>query len=157
MGMTPQHFHTIPTSCAIQVANYSHHKTLFMHVAYSYALNEQGTQLSIAHPTFFHRSISAMFSSNKISISTPTDHIPYILYIPYRLMHSTVFAYRQDRPYLPCSEWQPHCTHTQHNPLPMHINMHYTPSTTHHTFHNPLHTTNTQSIFVQVTGKWHKM
>ena len=30
MGMTPQHFHTIPTSCAIQVANYAH-KTLYMH------------------------------------------------------------------------------------------------------------------------------
>jgi len=33
MGMTPQHFHTIPTSCAIQVANYVHHKTLYIHVA----------------------------------------------------------------------------------------------------------------------------
>ena len=26
-------------------ANYAHHKTLYMHLAYSYGLNEQGTQL----------------------------------------------------------------------------------------------------------------
>ena len=32
--MTPQNFHTIPTPCAIQVANYAHHKTLYMHVAH---------------------------------------------------------------------------------------------------------------------------
>jgi len=45
MGMTPQHFHTIPTSCAIHVPNYAHHKTLYMHLTYSYALNEQANQL----------------------------------------------------------------------------------------------------------------
>ena len=48
MGMTPQHFHTIPTSCAIQVAKYAH-KTLNMHISYSYALNEQGTQHCSLH------------------------------------------------------------------------------------------------------------
>ena len=45
MGMT-QHFHTIPTSFAIHVANYAHYKILSMHLAYSYALNEQGTHVS---------------------------------------------------------------------------------------------------------------
>ena len=43
--MTPQHFHTIPTSCAILRQLYAHHKTLYIHLAYSYALNKQGTQL----------------------------------------------------------------------------------------------------------------
>ena len=52
MEMTPQHFHTIPTSCAIHVANYAHHKTLYMYLAYLYALNEQGTQL--CYSTVFH-------------------------------------------------------------------------------------------------------
>jgi len=28
-------------------ANYAHHKTLYMHLPYSYALNEQGTQLCL--------------------------------------------------------------------------------------------------------------
>ena len=43
-----------------------------------------------------------------------------------------------------------HCGHPELNSLPMHINMHYTPSTTHHTvLHNPpLHTTNTKHICV---------
>ena len=49
IGMTPQHFHTIPTSCAIQVANYAYHKTLYMHLAYSYTLNEQGAQHRLLH------------------------------------------------------------------------------------------------------------
>ena len=36
MEMTPQHFHTIPTSWAIHVVNNAHHKTLYMHLAYIY-------------------------------------------------------------------------------------------------------------------------
>ena len=72
----------------------------------------------------FHQSISAMFSSNKISQflhTGKTDHISYAQYSNYIV----------------------HCSHPQHNSLPMHINMHYTPTTTYHTtFHNPpLHTT----------------
>ena len=43
--MTPQHFHTIPTSCAILPTMHTH-KTLYMHLAYPYALNEQGTRYS---------------------------------------------------------------------------------------------------------------
>ena len=57
--------------------------------------------LSIAHSTVFHGSISAMFSSNKIRddiTETPTYHTD-----PALLMHSTVSAYRPNRPYLPCS------------------------------------------------------
>ena len=49
MEMTPQHFHTIPTSCAIHVDNNAHHKTLYMHLAYSYALNEQGYSALLLH------------------------------------------------------------------------------------------------------------
>ena len=41
-------------------------------------------------------------------------------------------------------------TTPQHNSLPMHINMHYTPTTTHPTaFHNPpLHTTNKHKAYL---------
>ena len=45
LSMTPQHFHTIPTSCAILRQLYAHHKTLYMNLAYSYTLNKQGTLL----------------------------------------------------------------------------------------------------------------
>ena len=49
MEMTPQHFHTIPTSCAIQVAKYAHPIKLYMHAAYSYALNEESTRHCSLH------------------------------------------------------------------------------------------------------------
>ena len=73
--------------------------TLYMHLAYSYALNEQGIYSALLTP-FFHRSISAMFSPIKFHsiTSTPTYHTD-----PALLMHSTVSAYSQDRPYLPYS------------------------------------------------------
>ena len=50
----------------------------------------------------------------------------------------------QDRPYLPCSVQQLHCSHPQLHSLSMHTYIHYTPSTTHPTaFHNPpMDTTN---------------
>ena len=61
MGTTPQHIHTIPTSCAILPT--MHNKKLF-----TQSLNEHGTQhcslYSLPHK---RRSISATFSSNKIS------------------------------------------------------------------------------------------
>jgi len=43
-----------------------------------------------------------------------------------------------------------HCSHSQHNSLSMHINMHYTPSTTDPTaFHNPpLYTTNKHNTYL---------
>ena len=73
------HASSIPTSCAIQVANYGHHKTLYMHL-YWYALHEQGTQSSID----LYLTCSAAIKFHNIT-STPTyhtDHIPCI-YIPY--------------------------------------------------------------------------
>ena len=39
--MTPQHS---PSHILCLFANYAHHKTLYMHLAYLYKLNEQGTQ-----------------------------------------------------------------------------------------------------------------
>ena len=48
--------------------NYTHHKTLYMHLAYSHPLNQQGTQYSSLHSFPYKiQSISATFSSNKIS------------------------------------------------------------------------------------------
>ena len=54
MGMTPQHLHTIPTSCAIQVAKYAHPIKLYMHAAYSYALNEHCLLHSLPSIHIYH-------------------------------------------------------------------------------------------------------
>ena len=60
MGMTPQHIHTIPTSCAILPT--VHNKKLFTH-----SLNEHGTQHCSLHRLPHKRqSISATIISNKI-------------------------------------------------------------------------------------------
>ena len=60
MGTTPQHIHTIPTSCAILPT--MHNKKLFTH-----SLNEHGTQHCSLHSLPHKRqSISATFISNKI-------------------------------------------------------------------------------------------
>ena len=55
--------------------------------------------------------------------------------------HSTAFCARHC---LVCRTHHSH-SHPQHNSLSMHINMHYTPSTTHplHCLNLPMHTTNT--------------
>ena len=145
MWMTPHHFHTIPTSCAIQVANCAHHKTLH---ARSLFIHTQWTSYSAVLTPVFHRSISTMFSSNKIS--QLTSNIPYRPYNihthtyhtdPALLIDSTVSAYRWDRPYLPCS-----CSIATTLYIATTYNITHTPCTskcTHHTaFHNPLHTTN---------------
>ena len=50
--------HTLPTSCAIQVANYAQHKTLHARSLFICA------KCSIAHSTVFYRYISTMFSSS---------------------------------------------------------------------------------------------
>jgi len=52
-------------------ANYAHHKTLYMHFAYSYSLNQQGIQ----HCSL--QSSMAMFSSNKILQHNLNSNIPY--------------------------------------------------------------------------------
>ena len=60
MGTTPQHIHTIPTSCAILPT--MHNKKLFTH-----SLNEHGTQHCSLHSLPHKRqSISTTFISNKI-------------------------------------------------------------------------------------------
>ena len=66
--------------------------------------------------------------------------------------NSTVSAYSQDRPYLPCSVQQLHCSNPQHNSLSMHIKMHYTPTTA---FHNSsLHTTNKHKAYSYFCKWW---
>ena len=91
MRTTPQHIHTISTSCAILPT--MHPKK---HLAYSHQLNEHGTQHCSLH-SFPHKrqSISAMFSSTKISqhnLKLPTYTDPVLL---------TVSAYKTEL-YLPC-------------------------------------------------------
>ena len=55
-------------------AKYAHHRTLYMHFAYSHPLNEHCTQHCSLHSLLNTRQfISAIFSSNKISQS----NIPY--------------------------------------------------------------------------------
>ena len=72
---------------------------------------------------------------------------------PALLMHCTVSAYSQNRPYLPCSVQYLHCSNPQHNSLSMHIKMHYTPTTTDPTAFNnpPLHTTDKHKAYLY---KW---
>ena len=96
MGMTPQHIHTIPTSCDILPTMHPK-KTFCMHLAYSHPLNEHGTQHCSLH-SFPHKtqSISAMFSSTKIlqrNLKLPTYHTDPVLL--------TVSAYKTEL-YLPC-------------------------------------------------------
>ena len=118
--------HTIPTSCAIQVANYAQHKTLHVRSLFICA------KCSIAHSTVFYRYISTMFSSNKISQHNLNFNVPYTIHTIHTmqtdptLLWTPVSAYRQDRPDLHAqySKYIVHCSHPQHNPLPMHINMH---------------------------------
>ena len=137
--MTPQH----PTSCAIQVANCAHHKTL---VAYSYTLNEQGTQHCTLQSSDPYLPCSA---ATKFHITyTPTYHTDHIPYIPIHTIHtqhcswSPQFLHTGKTDHI-ChaqySKYIVYCSHPQHNPHPMHINMHHT------AFHNPLHTTNKQN------------
>ena len=133
MGMTPQHFHTIPTSCAIQVANYAHHKTLH---ARSLFIRTKWTRYSCS---IVHSSLpsihNSMFSSNKTSQHNLNSNIPYR---PYAI-HTIHTIQTQHCSWTPqflhtgrtdhiChtqySNYIVHCSHSQHNPLLMHINMH---------------------------------
>ena len=71
-------------------ANYAHQKTLYMHLAYSHPLNEHCTQRCSLHSLLHNRqSISAMFSSNKISQHNLLQHT-----IQTQLMHSTVSEFK---------------------------------------------------------------
>ena len=126
MGMTPQYFHTIPTS--------THTTKLSMcTLAYSHPLNgcittHQGTQHCSLH-SFLHirQPICAMFSSNKSSQHNWHFNMPYRLRTPHAL-HSFCM---QDRPHLPCSvavKLQPPTTwllhahqHVLYTLLPQHV------------------------------------
>ena len=114
-----------------------------LHALSLFILNEQGTQLCSLHSLHIkdnpYLPCSAPIKISQHDLLTLIYHTD-----PALLMHYTVSAYKQDRPYLQCLVQQLHFSHLQNNPLPMHINMHYTPTTTHPTaFHNPfLYTTN---------------
>ena len=89
-------------------ANYAQHKTLYMHLAYSYALNEQGTQhwslQSSIDPylpcSAAQHNSSILFMHSTVSASGKVDHTCHAQYSNYIL----------------------HCSHPQHNSLPIHIN-----------------------------------
>ena len=67
--------------------SYAHHKTLYMHLAYSYALNEQGNQLCL----LLHiKDDPYLPCSAAVNSTYHTD--------PTLFMHCTVSAYSQDRP-----------------------------------------------------------
>ena len=121
---TPQHIHTIPTSCAILPT--MHNKKLFTH-----SLNEHSTQHCSLHSLPHKRqstSGSATFSSSNISQHNLNQHT-----IQSITAHSFCV---QDRLYLPCSIATIHCSHLQHNTLHAHQHAQHTaipfplPSTT---------------------------
>ena len=157
--MTPRHFHTTPTSCAIQV-DYAHHKTLYMHIPYSDALNEQGTALLTP---VFHQSISTTSNTNKISQHNLNSNIPYRRYSIHSMqtqhcswtsqfLHTGKTDHTYQAQY---TKYIAVCSRPQYNPVSHNITQSpctstYTPSTTHHTASTTLCTqlTNTQTIFV---------
>ena len=105
--------------------------------------------LSFAYSTVFHMKTTHIFhvSSNKISQHNLNFNIPYRSSTAHAL-HSFCIQARQT-----LSAMFLHCSHPHHNSLLMHINIHYTPSTTHPiAFHNPpLHTPNKHKAY---SCKW---
>jgi len=128
------------------------HKNITLH-ALSLFICTKWTRYS----TVFHWSISAMFSSNKISQHNLNSNIPYRPSSAHGL-HSFCIQARQTIYicHAQYSNYIVHCSHPQHNSLPMHINMHYTPTNTHPTafYNSPLHTTNKHKAYL---AKWHKI
>ena len=127
-------------------ADYAPHKTLYMHLVYSCALNEQGTQLTPQSSIDPYLPCSAAVKFHNITY-TPCN-IPYRPSTP-KSLHTGKTDHMCHAQY---SNYIVHC-HPQYNSLTMHINLHYTPSNTHHTaFHNPpLHTTNKHKAY---WSKW---
>ena len=79
-------------------ANYTHHKNLYMHLAYP--ICKQGTQLcSLQSYTHKRLPVSAMFSSNKISQHNLNSNIPHRPSIGQALQ----FLHAVKTDYLPCS------------------------------------------------------
>ena len=129
MGMTPQHIHTIPTSCAI-LPTMHNKKTLYTH-----SLNEHDTQHCSLHSLPHKRqSTSATFISNKVlQHNLNSQHT-----IPSITAHSFCI---QDRLYLPCSvatTLQPPTTCTTHS---MHNTLHAHQHAQHTTILPSMHTT----------------
>ena len=118
--------------------------------------------LSIAHSMVFHRSISTMFSSNKISQHNLNR--PYTIHHTYhtdpactahgihaQLLHTS----KTDRIcHAQYSKYIVHCSHPQHNPILMHINMHSQPAlpTTLPSTTLCMHTTNKYTKHICVSG-----
>ena len=110
-------------------ANYAPKKTFYMHLAYSCPLNKHSTQHRSLH-SFPHKrqSISAMFSSNKISqhnLKLPTyDTDPVLL---------TVSAHKTEL-YLPCMPSSNYIAATHnvtHSPCTSTCTTHSPPSSAH--------------------------
>ena len=103
-------------------ANYAPKKTFCMHLAYSHPLNEHGTQHCSLHSFPHKRQSISMFSSNKISqhnLKLPIHHTDPVLL--------TVSAYKTELCLLcpVATTLQPPTMNT----LSMHINTHYTLTT----------------------------
>ena len=104
--MTPQYFHTAPTSCAILPSIMHTTKLTTCTLAYSHPLNrwitthQQGTQHCSLHSLLCTwQPICDMFNSNKSSQHNSDFNMPYKLSNAHGL-HSFCI---QDRPDLPCS------------------------------------------------------
>ena len=103
--------------------------------------------LSIAHSSpaihTYHVQQQQNFTSLILqhTIQTIYHTYPYIPYI-HSTAHGLQFLHTGKTDHI-ChaqySKYIVYCSHPQHNPHPMHINMHHT------AFHNPLHTTNKQN------------
>ena len=75
MGMTPQHFHSIPTSCEIWQSMHTT-KLSTCTLAYSNPLNKRTSHLLTSLPAY---KSSAMFSSNTGSLRNIHSNMPYRL------------------------------------------------------------------------------
>ena len=158
--MTPQYFHTAPTSCGILPTIVHTTKLITCTLAYSHPLNrwitthQQGTQHCSLHSLLCTRQpVCDMFNSNKSSQHNSHFNMPYKLSNAHGL-HSFCI---QDRPDLPCSvviKLQPPTTgllHVHQHALHTHaaLSMHST------AFHNsPMCTNNKHKAQL---AKWHKM
>ena len=144
MGMTPQHFHTIPTSCAIcqlcTLQNSLHALTLFIHIEWT----RFSTQLCSLHSlTHKRRPMSAMVSSNKTSQHNLNSNIYHT--DPLLLMHF-LHTVKTD-----------HVCHAQYsNYIAATHNITHSPCTSKHTTHPPLSTPLHITPFSFNFGFWKK-
>ena len=104
-----------------------HTTKLYMHVAYSYRLNEQGTCIAHSSLPLIHtyHVQQQLFHNVTYTPSYRTDHIPYIPSTAHGL-HSFCIQARQTISAMLsiASKYIVHCSHPQHNPHHLHINMH---------------------------------